>query len=114
MTPAGHSWRVTFCRVHGLANKFVLYNMERTNSYPSHRYEALYWYPTSPSPHECGVASRDAFYALPDPPRPPRPRPRSIAIARMYAVFLPSRRVLPSSLAGAVLAGGSVGSRGVE
>ena len=48
------------------------------------------------------------------PPRPLLPRLHSIAIASKYAVFLPSRRDLPSSLAGAVLTGISVDSNGVE
>jgi hypothetical protein len=52
-----------------------------------------------------GVASRDYLYALPPRPRPPFSRPRSIAIARIYSEFFPSRRTLPSNLAGAVLVG---------
>jgi hypothetical protein len=77
--------------------------------------EALYLVSTSLSPYNTGVPPRRRrIYDLPPRPRPPRPRPRSIAIARMYSEFLPSRRVLPSSLAGAVLAGISVGSGGVE
>jgi hypothetical protein len=62
-----------------------------------------------------GVASRDRIYAFPPrPPRLPPPRPRSLAITSKYTEFLPTRRSLPSSLAGAVLVSVSVGSCGVK
>jgi hypothetical protein len=52
---------------------------------------------------------RYVLASRPRPPRPPRPRPCSIAIASSYLEFLPVRLSLPSSLAGAVLAGISAG-----
>lgn len=54
-----------------------------------------------------GVVPRDYLCTLAPRPLPAPPRPRLIAIARMCSEFLPSRRTLPSSLAGAVLTGNS-------